>query len=167
MAKQNPLARKDGLAVEQVQDELLVYDLDRDKAYCLNQTAALVLKQCDGRTSPAAMTKLLQKDLGAKVDEKVVWYALDQLGRHRLLEDKIALPATLAGMTRRQHLRALGKVAAVAVPLVTAVMAPAPAQTASCPPKNGSLGCPCSDFSDCNSRCCVGGVCIAAGGTCA
>lgn len=125
MAQKLPLARRGGLAAEKVQDELLVYDLDRDRAFCLNQTAAFVWKHCDGRTPPAAIAKRLKQDLGAPVDEKVVWYALDQLGRDRLLEERVALPASLDGMTRRQHLRALGKVAAVAVPLVSALsMAP-------------------------------------------
>ena len=125
-----PLARRDGLATEQVRDELLVYDLDRDKVFCLNRTAALVWKHCDGRTSPVQMAKLLRKEVGGKLDEKAIWYAVDQLGRDRLLEERLALPAALAGMTRRQHLRALGKVAAVAVPLVVAVTAPTPALAA-------------------------------------
>src|SRR5258708_1286816 len=124
MAHLLPTARESGLATEQVDDELLVYDLEPNKAYCLNHTAPLVWKHCDGRTSPAEIAKRLKKKMGAPVDEKVVWYALDQLGRDRLLEDKIPLPAFLAGLTRRQHLRALGKVAAVAVPLVTALIAP-------------------------------------------
>src|SRR6266571_4556339 len=36
-----PLARKEGLVVKEVSGEVLLYDLDRDKAHCLNQTAAL------------------------------------------------------------------------------------------------------------------------------
>jgi hypothetical protein len=153
MAKALPMARQDGLAMEQVHDELLVYDLDRDKAYCLNPMAAQVWKRCDGRTAPADMAKALQKDIGAPVDEKVVWYALDQLGRDRLLQEKLALPAALAGMTRRQHLRALGKVAAVAVPLVTAVMAPTPALAATCVMNHAGCtpnGTSCST----NEQCC-------------
>ena len=150
MAKQHPLARKAGLASETVQDEMLVYDLDRHKAFCLNQTAAQVWKHCDGRTSVPQIAKSL------KADEKLVWYALDQLGRDRLLQDKIALPATLAGMTRRQHLRALGKAAAVAVPLVTAVMAPTASAQASCIPVDGT----CTS----TPQCCAGLTCCNIGG---
>src|SRR5258708_24865412 len=124
MSQRLPTARESGLATEQVADELLVYDLERDKAFCLNHTAALVWKHCDGRTSPAEIAKRLKKKMGAPVDEKVVWYALDQLGRDRLLEDRLPQPASLAAMTRRQQLRALGKVAAIAVPVVIAVTAP-------------------------------------------
>src|SRR5690242_13178352 len=127
MAQQLPKARKDGLAMEQVEGELLVYDLDRDKAFCLNETAALVWKHCNGRRSAADIAKRLKSDTGAPVDEKVVWYALDQLGRDQLLEKKAALPRALAGMTRREQLRVWGKAAAFVIPVVTAVMAPTPA----------------------------------------
>ena len=37
-----PRARQDELVVEELQDETLVYDLERHKARCLNRTAALV-----------------------------------------------------------------------------------------------------------------------------
>jgi hypothetical protein len=161
MAHQLPLARKNGLAMEEVEEELLVYDLERDRAYCLNRTAALVWKHCDGRTAPAEMAKRLQKKIGARVDEKVVWYALDQLGRDRLLEEQVTLPAPLAGMSRRQHLRALGRAMAVAVPLVTAVVAPSPAQTVSPCSSSSSrpTGCPCTKNNQCQSNHCTSGHC--------
>ena len=46
-----PRARKDGLVIKELSNETLVYDLERDEAHCLNQTAGLVWKQCDGRTT--------------------------------------------------------------------------------------------------------------------
>jgi hypothetical protein len=167
MAKRLPVARKSGLATEQVADELLVYDLERDKAYCLNHTAAQVWKRCDGRTSPEEIAKRLSKELGAElggqIDEKVVWCALEQLGRDRLLEDRLALPVRMAWVTRRQHLRTLGKVAAVAVPVVTAMIAPTPAMATSrcgrvCTNTTGALLCPgrvCKSHGT-NSTCCNG-----------
>ncbi len=39
-----PHGRKDGLVVKELGNETLVYDLERDEAHCLNQTAALVWK---------------------------------------------------------------------------------------------------------------------------
>src|SRR5207302_9653560 len=84
------------------------------------------------------------------VDEKIVWYALDQLGHDRLLEERPTLPVPLAGMTRRQHLRAIGKAAAVAVPLVTAVIAPRPAAAATKFPNGHS----CTASNQCLNGCC-------------
>ena len=39
-----PRARKDGLVIKELVNETLVYDLERDEAQCLNQTAPLVWK---------------------------------------------------------------------------------------------------------------------------
>ncbi|PYS79821.1 MAG: hypothetical protein DMF70_12375, partial [Acidobacteria bacterium] len=58
-----PLARKEGLVIQELPDEVLVYDLDRDRAHCLNETAAFVWQRCDGRTS----TVEIARSLGQKV----------------------------------------------------------------------------------------------------
>jgi Coenzyme PQQ synthesis protein D (PqqD) len=165
MAQLLPTARESGLAIEHVDDGLLVYDLDRNKGYCLNHTAALVWNHCNGRTSAAQIAKRLKKKTGARVDEKVVWYALDQLGRDGLLEQRLPLPASLAGMTRRQHLRALGKVAAIAVPVVTAVMAPTASAAGSGVAPGGSCtsngpGNNCSSKHCCNTNTPAGCICV-------
>jgi hypothetical protein len=166
MAQLLPMARQSGLAMEEVADELLVYDLERNRAYCLNQIAALVWRHCDGRTSPTEIARRVKKQLGTgfagEVNEKVVWYALDQLGRDRLLEQPIPMPAPVAGMSRREHLRALGKVAAIAVPVITAVVAPTPALAVSCgAPTNRPLGCPCNAKKQCQHCCRVTNTCTA------
>ena len=44
-----PLARKECLVIKELPDETLVYDTKHDKAHCLNNTAALVWKNCDGK----------------------------------------------------------------------------------------------------------------------
>lgn len=155
--ERQPLARKEGLVVKEASGEVLVYDLDRDKAHCLNQTAALVWKYCDGHTSVARIAKSLEKDLHAPVDEKVVWYALLQLGRDHLLEERIVPPAIIAGINRRDMIRVLGLAAVVAVPVVTSIVAPTPAQAATCL----ASGQACTSSAQCCSGLCGGG------GTCA
>ena len=147
-----PLARKQGLVVKEVSGEVLVYDLDRDKAHCLNQTAALVWKYCDGHTSVSRIAKSLEQDLQAPIDQKVVWYALLQLGKDHLLEERIVPPAIMAGMNRRDMIRALGLAAVVAVPVVTSIVAPTPAQAATCLP-SGSV---CTLPAECCSGLCSG-----------
>ena len=66
-----PRARQDELVVEELQDETLVYDLKRHKARCLNHTAALVWRCCDGRTSVAEVAALLQEQSATPTDEAV------------------------------------------------------------------------------------------------
>jgi hypothetical protein len=76
----NPRARKDGLIVQNLPDETLVYDLERDRAHCLNQTAAFVWQHCDGRSNAAEIARAPSDKTKQPVDEKLVWLAIHQLG---------------------------------------------------------------------------------------
>ena len=154
--KKLPKARRKQLVVQELADEVLVYDLERDKAHCLNQTAALIWKQCDGESNAAQIAGRVGSELRAPVDERMVWFALEQLGRDKLLEESIVAPATLAGMTRRQMVRTLGLAAVVAVPLITSIVAPTAAQAATCL-ANGEA---CSTSTQCCSGLCSG-TCVA------
>ena len=73
-----PRARTEGLVVRELPDELLVYDLERHRAHCLNPTAALVFKHCDGRRSVAQIARILRRelDVDAPADESLVWLSL-------------------------------------------------------------------------------------------
>lgn len=153
---EKPVARKEGLVVQELPDETLVYDLDSDKAHCLNQAAALVWKHCDGRTTTTSIAQSVASELHVPVDEKVVWLALDQLGRNDLLEQQPVPPPMLSGLNRREMVRVLGIAAAVAVPLVTSILAPTASHAASCIPSGTSCaGVP----ANCCSGACPGGVC--------
>jgi hypothetical protein len=151
----NPTARKEGLIVEQLPDEVLVYDLDDDRAHCLNQTAAFVWQSCDGRTTTAQIANLLGEKLSTRVDENVVWLALDQLDRNNLLTNRPVAPPPPSGMNRRDMVRALGLAALVAVPVVTSIVAPTPAQAATCL----ATGQTCSTSAQCCSGVCNVNVC--------
>src|SRR6266536_266430 len=64
--KGEPLARKDDLIIKEMPDEVLVYDLVRDQAHCLNRTAALVWNYSDGRTNAATMAGRLTRELNVR-----------------------------------------------------------------------------------------------------
>lgn len=153
-----PLARRARIIVKELQDEVLVYDLDRDKAHCLNRSAAAVWQCCDGRTTPAQIASKLEKRTGQTIDEKLVWLALDQLGREQLLENRIDWPAGVARISRREAVRRIALGAAVTLPIVVSITAPTPAQAATCK----GHGAPCSTGVQCCSGVCVG----APSGTC-
>jgi hypothetical protein len=150
-----PSARKEGLVIRELADELLVYDTQRDKAHCLNPTAALIFHHCDGRSSPAEIAHSLSLELNAPVDEKLVWFALEQFSKDHLLEERVNIPQLMSGMTRREMVRALGLAAVVAVPLVTSIVAPTPAQAATCLPP----GSACTSSAQCCNGLCSGGTC--------
>ena len=155
MATLYPAARREQLVVEHVQDEVLVYDLERDQASCLNTTAALVWKYADGKTSVSEIADKMSRDLGMLVDVRVVWYALEQLNKKHLLQDRVAIPAEYSRMSRRDFLVKAGIVgAAVAIPVIISLAAPTPAIAyvscgALCP--NGASDCPPVDCPQCQN----------------
>jgi hypothetical protein len=119
-----PLARSEGLVVEELGDEVLVYDLSVKNAHCLSPTAASVWRRCDGRTPPPA----LARDLG--LDQDQIAQALDELDRADLLVSPVVAGD---GLSRRELGLRVTKVAAGAavLPLVLSIAAPAAAATAS------------------------------------
>lgn len=144
-----PLARTDALIIKEIQDEVLVYDLKRHKAHCLNQSSALVWKHCDGRRSVAEMTRLLERELSAKVDADFVWLALAQLRRFHLLETN----GRRSGMrvTRRDLVQKYLP-AALALPLILSIPSPTAGQAAS---RCGGEGDQCDE----DRPCCPGFTC--------
>ncbi len=131
VAARGPRARQSQLVVREIDDEVLVYDLERDTALCLNQTAATVWKSCNGERTVGEITALVAVALGFEVDEQVVWFALDQLSKDHLLEESAVLAENGSGLTRRQLLKRVGVVAA-AVPVITAITTPTAFAVTSC-----------------------------------
>src|SRR5271165_4469278 len=86
---------------------------------------------CDGKTTVAEMTERAAQSLGTPVDSTFVSFALEQLRSDGLLEPGISLPLGATAVTRAQVMRRMGRAgiaAAVAIPLVTAIMAPTAAK---------------------------------------
>ncbi len=160
-----PMARQDELVVEELQDETLVYDLKRHKARCLNRTAALIWRHCDGQTSVADVAALLEEQLATPTDEAVVWMALGRLGRAHLLSEPVTLPADRAQYSRREVLRTLRRVAGISLllPVIESIVAPRAAAQASCVTScRGIANCsPCRPAA-CSRRCC-NNSCVPAG----
>lgn len=149
-----PEARREGLVIQELADEVLVYDRERNKALCLNQTAALVWKHCDGKTPVSEVARALEERVHAPVDEELIWLGIQQLNKAHLLEQARRLPER--GMSRRQVIRRIGLGAAVAAPLVTSILAPAAAHAATCVGNGGS----CTTSAQCCSGClCSSNVC--------
>jgi hypothetical protein len=126
-----PLARQEGLVVQQMPDEVLIYDLERHKAFCLNQTAALVWQHCDGRTSVEQIAQRLEKELQTPISMDVVYLALDSFSKDKLLVERVMLPVEM-GLNRREVMRRIGLATAVALPLVASIIAPTAAHAVTC-----------------------------------
>lgn len=125
-----PAARKSGLVIQDVDEEVLVYDLDNNKAHCLNRTAAFVWKACDGRKTAADIATQMEKEFAQKVSEDLVWLAVDQLSRGKLLEG--AAKPEILSFSRRETLKKIGLAAAVALPVVAMLSFPISALASTC-----------------------------------
>ena len=152
-----PRARKEGLVIHELDDETVVYDLTTDEAHCLNQSAALVWKGCDGKTTVAGMVSVLKKKLSSSADADIVLLAVKQLQRFHLVESSKELTPAARPVSRRELVLKYAP-AALALPVIMSISAPTPAQSASCAPP-APQGCPCSSEGDCQSSNCNGGTC--------
>jgi hypothetical protein len=149
----NPMARQTGLVVQEMPDEVLVYDLDTNKAHCLNQSAAFVWKSCDGSNSVMDIVQQFEANGRGKVTEDFVWLAIDQLNENGLLENKVSPKFT--GQSRRQVLKTIGLASVVALPIIASLVAPKHAL--------GVATCACASVTQCqqpiNSGCPSTSVC--------
>jgi hypothetical protein len=151
-----PKARSKGLVIKKLADEVLVYDLERDKAHCLNHASARVWNYCDGRKSVQEIARSIESEAAEPFTEEMVWLALSQLERFSLLEERIELPRGAANISRRELGKRLGLVGVASLPFILSIVAPVAATAATC----GVVGSPCTT----NARCCSG-ICVS--GTCA
>ncbi len=141
MTSKLPLASQKDLVVQDFNDEVLLYDLVENKAFCLNETAAAVWRNCDGRKSVDTIADSLTTELGKSVRSDLVWLALDDLQKKGLVEDVPAAPFYANGLNRRDAIKTIGMGALVALPVVTALIAPTAVYANSACMTGGSCTC--------------------------
>lgn len=59
----NPKSLQKDLVIQELEDEVLICDLRKNKAFCLNHTAAFVWQHADGETPVEQIAHLLQRKL--------------------------------------------------------------------------------------------------------
>ncbi len=150
-----PRERTHHLVIQDVEQEMLVYDLDTNKAVCLNPTAKFVWRKCDGKTSVLEISKLLDKELSTEATQEVVKLALNELQKANLLEENALFVDGEPSVSRRDLIKNYG-MPMVALPIVMSLVAPTAAQTTSCVP----FGQPCTPT---GLPCCPGGACLDSG----
>jgi len=150
-----PDARRQGLLVQEMSDEVLVYDRERNKAHCLNRTAALVWNRCDGNRSVAQIATAISQEINAPVDEDLVWLGVEQLSKAHLLREQAGISGVSSGLSRREVIRRIGVTAAIALPAVTSIVAPTASQAANC----RTAGQSCTTGAQCCSTICNVNVC--------
>lgn len=151
-----PNARKKGLVVQEVPNEVLIYDLETDKAHCLNETAAAVWRFCDGKTPVQQIARAVGRELGREVSDHLVWLAIDQLSEHRLLEREVKTAFT--GQSRREALKKIGLASMVALPIIASLAAPRSVLA--------NVSCSCESDLQCANTSCPSRICNTGQGLC-
>ena len=124
---------------------------------CLNQTAALVWKYCDGKGDISEITGKLEKELGASVNEELVLFAVSELNEKGLIENGEGISDGFEGLSRREIVKKIGFASLVALPIVSSIVAPkaASAQTQGLCVTNPGIVFICDrDHSSCCEDCC-------------
>jgi hypothetical protein len=160
-----PLGRKGDLVVQEISDETLIYDMNTDRALCLNSTAGKVWAACNGLNSVSEIAQILSNKVAAPVNDDLIWLAINQLDRNNLLEKR--KPEDVNPLGRREVIKKIGLSAAISLPVIFSVVAPRAVDAQSCLP----IGTACSMSAQCCSSCCksVGGgifECKPGGGAC-
>lgn len=122
--KYTPEARSENIVVQDLHGEVLVYDLLINKAFCLNETAALVWQLCDGNRQISEISRQLGEVLKSPPSEDLIWLALSQLKREHLLIGAENMPDKFQGLSRRKAIKKIGIVSIIALPVVSFLVAP-------------------------------------------
>ena len=120
----NPKARSENLLVQDSTNELLVYDLITNKAFCLNETSALVWQNCDGKNTVTEIAKTIEHKLGHAIEPALIWLALDELQKENLLVGRVDAADKFDGLSRREVIRKVGLTSMIALPVISSLVAP-------------------------------------------
>ena len=160
-----PKTRNENIVVQEMDNEILIYDLKENKAFCLNETSAMIWQLCDGKHSIAEMSLSLSKKLNQPMTDDLIWLALDNFKKDNLLEDSQKFEIDFNGLTRRQVVKKIGFSSLIVLPVIASLVAPAAAATASLLPNTAACN---FNPAACQSNNCVpnaigGTTCCAAG----
>jgi phosphodiesterase/alkaline phosphatase D-like protein len=134
MDEPKPLARSQGLVTEMVGTEMLVYDKTSNVASQLDETAAWVMRSCDGTRTVSDLATGLAEQFDGAADQDVVLMALDRLLEAGLIESGYEPRQDGAmALSRRRFLHRAGiaGAGAVTVPAVLSMVVPSAAAAGS------------------------------------
>lgn len=141
-----PIGLKNNILVQQLDKELLLYDLARDKVFCLNDTSMIIWSLCDGKNSVEDIRREISLQLKTNISEEMIWLALDKLKNEKLLSNHQEITIDFNGLNRRELIKKVGLSTMAALPLILTIVSPnaAVAQSQSC---SSTTACFCADAS--------------------
>lgn len=152
-----PKTRNENIVVQEMEKEILIYDLKTNKALCLNETSALIYQLCNGSRTVAEISRMMGQKSNESISEDLVWLALDNFKKDNLLENNEQFEINFKGLSRRQVIKKVGLASMVALPVIASIVAPSAVMAYS-----GFANCAaCAVQSDCAVNNCLNMVCSA------
>lgn len=144
--KTKPISLKNNVLVQELEKELLLYDLDRNKAFCLNETSLMVWNLCDGENTVEDIRHKVSIQLKTNIPEEIIWLTLEGLKNEKLLNNHKEITINFKGLNRREIIKKVGFSTLIALPLISTIVSPnaAAAQSQVC---RSSTTCLCADAS--------------------
>lgn len=168
-----PMARQDGLIVQEAGTELVLYDTRHHRVHRLNTLLASIWRRCNGQTSVTEIVRLLEQEGHGAAAEQIFWHAVRKLENASLLELRSGLPQEAPAPSRRDILRHFTTATAglLVLPTITSLMlAPTSAQAKLPVLRQAAPGPSCAGQSggNCTGPCLEGSSCkqLSGGGTC-
>lgn len=134
--KIRPIARTKNIVVQKLESETLLYDLESDRAFCLNDTSAKIWHLCDGTKTVTEISDVMSVEMKSLVSEEVIWLAIDQFQKDGLINELNA--SFFGGTSRREVIRKVGFTSLIALPIVSSLVAPKAVAAQSCAAVNGA-----------------------------
>mgnify|MGYP002787963674 CR=1 FL=1 len=145
--KIRPIGLKKDILVQELEKELLLYDLERNKAFCLNETSRMVWNLCDGENTVEDIHRKVSLQLKTQIPEELIWLALEGLNQEKILSNYQEIKINYNGLKRREAIKKIGFTTMTVLPLVLAVVSPKSVAAQSQAVCSGSTFCQCLDAS--------------------
>ncbi len=104
-----PIVRNSNIVAQDFEKEVLIYDLEINKAFSLNSTSAIVFRLSDGTRTIAEISELISDKFKTTVSEEFVWLAIDNFRKENLLKNTDEIPTQFEGLSRRKIIKTIIK----------------------------------------------------------
>lgn len=118
-----PQSKQENLVIQNIDKELLIYDLNDGKVYCLNETSAFIWNNLDGKTNLEGLRSKISRQFKKDVEQEFVLLALHELRKVNLI-DEATMPLENRKFNRREAVRRIGLTTAITLPMISSIVAP-------------------------------------------
>lgn len=137
-----PVARTENLLIQEVENELIIYDQKTNVSHCLNPISAFVWHHCDGQNTAKDIAQLLEESFpfvaNSEVDvRELVPLTVEELEKCQLIKEYLEENLAAPSFSRRKMVKTATLVGGFAIgsmfPLVKSIVTPEPAMASSSP----------------------------------